>query len=123
MRLVDDPAQAEPVRGAPAVVAVMAAIAAGGCGDGSPDGPPVRPTGSSQASTATCEKWTRADRLERAAILGDLERAFGRRYGDGQVGEIVPRAKALAVMDNACSRDFADNFRLWKLYERAVAFG
>ena len=79
--------------------------------------------GLSQAPDANCEQWRAGNPAQRANAVGDLEAAFARRLPGGRArGATLPRGEAVAIIDRACQETVAGPWRLWKIYEHALAF-
>jgi hypothetical protein len=72
----------------------------------------------SQAPDADCDGWRAGTPAQRRRAVADIEAAFGR---NGK-GAVLPADQASATFDRACAEEFAGPFKLWKLYEHALAF-
>ena len=106
-----------------AAVAAVAATALSGCMGGA-DGEQVegsriaRPT-----QLVQCKDWVKANPRERNGTL-DLLREFagGPTGSPAGRGRTLEDDEAFTLFDNWCSRPYAEDFRLYKLYTRAAAF-
>jgi hypothetical protein len=113
-----------PVLAAATAAAAMAAATAAGCGGGSPsvdvEGVGVNP----EIRLADCTDWEKASTAQRLTTLRQLEN-FSEGQADTPVGRgpVLDEDKGYDVLDNYCKADFARAFKLYKLYERAAAFG
>jgi hypothetical protein len=117
-------------RGGIAAVAAAVALAGAaplvaGAGDGGDDDrflPGSQRAGAggalTQAPEATCAGWRAGSPGQRRHALRDIEAVFSR----GGRGAVLPRDRALAAFDRACEPSFAGPWRLWKVYEHALAF-
>jgi hypothetical protein len=110
--------------GIAAVLAVAAAIFAAGCGGGSPavevSGVGVNP----ELRLADCTDWENSSTEERLVTLQQLQ-----NFSGGQADTPAGRGPKLGedqgydLLETYCERDSARAFKLYKLYERAAAFG
>jgi hypothetical protein len=73
------------------------------------------------AQLARCSDWTQGTRAQRIATIHDIREQINLKDGTVRTAELSDRA-AYRVLQNTCSRDFADSFRLYKLYARAASF-
>ena len=132
------------VRRTVAAALAAAALVAGGCGDG--DGDADKPeqaaepaaaagevidisgtdavgesVGGSVAPLVECRDWNEATEEEKLATIEDVRSQVSRQ----DVGIDAPRLsdeEAMTIFDNTCRPSWAQGFRLYKLYARAVAF-
>lgn len=109
-----------------ALVSVLAAgaLALGGCGS-SGDASAGEPTeageitgvgrvvGGSTAQFADCKAWRRGTEEERYATIVDIR---------GGTSSDLPDEAAYAIFEKVCEASFSDSLRLYKLYDRALAF-
>ncbi len=77
--------------------------------------------GGSVAALAQCSDWVGGNRDQKVATVHDI------RDMVNQTGEVEPTTDindddAVALLDRACSNDYASGFRLYKLYTRGAAF-
>lgn len=72
----------------------------------------------SQVPEAECSQWRRASAEQRRYVVQQLGALFDRREG----GARLPSDYAHDVLGRACSQRYASAFKLWKVYERALAF-
>ena len=124
----------------------VAALVAGGCGAGGDDGDAERPeltaeqaaqagevvdisgtdavgesVGGSVAPLVECRDWNEATEEEKLATIEDV-RSQVSRQDVGIDAPVLSDEEALTVFDNTCEPSWAQGFRLYKLYARAVAF-
>ena len=79
--------------------------------------------GLSQAPEATCDQWRAGSAEQRAQAVRDIDAAFAKRLPGGRArGATLPVEEAVAVLDRACAESVAGPWRLWKIYEHALAF-
>lgn len=111
-----------------ALAAALAAVAVAGCG-GAGEGEPAdrflpgstragAGGGLNQVPAASCEQWNAGSPRQRDRALDDIEAAFSR----GGKGAVLPRERALRAFEQACGLSFAGPWKLWKIYEKALAF-
>ena len=75
----------------------------------------------SVAPLVECRDWNEATEEEKLATIEDVRSQISRQ----DVGIRSPRLsdeEALTIFDNTCEPPWAQGFRLYKLYARAVAF-
>ena len=70
-----------------------------------------------------CRDWVKANPRERNGTL-DLLREFagGPTGSPSGTGATLEDDEAFALFDRWCAQDYAEGFRLYKLYTRAAAF-
>jgi hypothetical protein len=110
------------------VVAVLAALAAGfaGCGEedsataGDADAVGEVKVGS-VAPLAQCRDWNKGTEAEKLATIEDVRSQVN--LEDAPVDSPpLSDEEAFEMFENACAAEFADGFRLYKLYANAAAF-
>jgi hypothetical protein len=121
------------VRGIPGVVGAAILIALlGGCGSGSSEAPRLGagPNVGAAINLADCRDWEQATTEERLGTLAQLKSfAGGPVLGgttskpEGNTGAVLDDEKAYEVLNSFCEAPYAQGFKLYKLYERAAAFG
>lgn len=127
MRLVQRPAAAA------GLTALTLALAAAGCGgDGQPSqarddylpGNPRAGAGGAltQVPEANCTHWSAGSPRQRERVIEQITAFFERRSEAAGGGHTLPEDKAWDSIDQACSQPYAREWKLWKIYERALAF-
>ena len=113
---------------APAIVAAAAALA--GCGGGGTSSVPVEGVNVGESiNLADCHDWEEASTEERLGTIRELRGFAGGPVVSGSpdqpsgTGAVLDDEKAYDLLDNYCSNELARGFKLYKLYERAAAFG
>jgi hypothetical protein len=100
------------------------AIALGSCGGDAPDGD-VDPVGEvrvgSVAQLAQCRDWSAGSREERLATIEDIREQVNLQDSAVKTPELSDDV-AYEVLDNTCAHEYAEGFRLYKLYARATGF-
>ena len=72
---------------------------------------------------ADCSDWREADVAERLGTVRQLRDFAGGPSGSpAGHGVVLADERAYEVLQGYCAADFADSFRLYKLYTRAAAF-
>ena len=125
-----------------AAVLAVAALALSACGDDGTDEPatgnePERQSGGvidisgtdavgenlagSVAPLVECRDWNEATDEEKLATIEDVRSQVDRADSGIQVPSLTDE-EAMEIFDNTCEPRFAQGFRLYKLYARAVAF-
>jgi hypothetical protein len=118
------------VAAVPIVLVVAAAIFAG-CGGGSGTQPQidVGPNVGQSIALADCNDWNQADTEQRLGTIQELKNfAGGPVVGNNAsspsgTGAVLDDKQAYDLFQNYCKEPFARGFKLYKLYERAAAFG
>jgi hypothetical protein len=116
------------LRGLAACAVVVLGIAAGGCGDESEAANRDATVGVGQArvgsvaSLAQCTDWNEGTDAERLVTIGDIRAQVNQAGADGPTPDLSDAA-ATALFDRFCANDYAQGFRLYKLYLRAASFG
>ncbi len=75
----------------------------------------------SVAPLAQCRDWNGANREQKLATIDDVRNAINLK-GTGIKAPPLSDEEALGVFDNACRADYAQGFRLYKIYARAAGF-
>jgi hypothetical protein len=79
--------------------------------------------GLSQAAQADCNGWRAGTSKQRGRAVEDIEAVFARKLPGGRAkGATLSREEAYAVFERACAERAAGPWRLWKVYEHALAF-
>ena len=111
-------------------LAFVAALAAAGCGGdddpaASKPGAAVQPVGKSSAGSvaqfADCADWRAGSRAERAVTVEHLRRQLTPQRSESAESSLADD-RALALLDRACTPEFAQSLRLYKLYVRMQGF-
>jgi hypothetical protein len=110
-------------RGALALVATIALALASCGGDSEPDD--AEPLGDelvgSVAQLAQCSDWVEGNRSERLATIEDVREQINVKDGTGETPELSDDV-AYGLFQRTCANDYAQSFRLYKIYARATAF-
>ncbi len=101
------------------LLAGTALAALTGCGDSSTPAPtegvgPIK--AGSTAALAQCSDWVAGSVDARIATIADIR---GRSPDEERA---LTDEEAYQILDSACSNEFAQGFRLYKIYDRAEAF-
>jgi hypothetical protein len=110
-------------RGLGAALLLIAALA--GCGGGAPDRSSQQgPAGFGQPlNLASCVDWNKAELNQRVQVVRELRKFAGGPAGSPPVhGRVLDDDRAYRILDGFCSKDYAKQFRLYRLYTRAAAF-
>ena len=75
----------------------------------------------SVAALVECRDWNGATEEQKLATIEDVRSQVGRQDAGIRVPSLTDQ-EAQEYFDNACEPEFAQGFRLYKLYARAVAF-
>jgi hypothetical protein len=107
-----------------ALVLIGAALA--GCGDdatgSSPPAEPVGdPVGGSVAALAQCRDWNAGTEAEKQATIADIRSSLTLQ-SQQESGTALSDEHAYQLFEHSCAEDFAQGFKLYKLYARAAAF-
>lgn len=118
------------VLGTAKAVALIALFALASCGgepgQGRDDYLPGSPRGGtggalSQVPDASCSQWRRGNPTQRQRVIEQIHAFFERRTRGGG-GHTLPEDKARDSIEQACGQSYAREWKLWKIYERALAF-
>jgi hypothetical protein len=113
-----------------AAAAALVGAALAGCGSSST--PPelgAGPNVGASINLADCDDWNQASTEERLGTIKQLKDfAGGAVVGSGTnppagTGAVLEEKKAYDLLNGACEAEFAQGFKLYKLYQRAAAFG
>lgn len=77
----------------------------------------------SGAAQADCEQWRAASFRQRQAAIEQLGTIASRGNRAGRPGAKLEPDEAYEILDRQCKQDFAARFRLYKLYNAALAIG
>lgn len=113
----------------------LAAAAIGGCGGGGGDQKDTatvnhvttvaassgNPDLGVDVRLASCTDWARGDVAARNGTIAEIRGFAGGPVDNGHGAVLSPEA-AYRLFDGWCSRSYASNFKLYKLYTRAAAF-
>jgi hypothetical protein len=103
-----------------------------GCGSGSGQAPRLGagPSVGASINLADCHDWEQATTEERLGTLDQLKNFAGGPVLGGtaakpeaNTGAVLDDEKAYDVLNSFCDRPYAQGFKLYKLYQRAAAFG
>jgi hypothetical protein len=75
----------------------------------------------SVAPLAQCRDWNGANHEQKLATIDDVRNAINLK-GTGIEAPPLTDEEALGVFNSACRADYAQGFRLYKLYARAAGF-
>jgi hypothetical protein len=111
---------------ASAVALALIAAAVAGCGgraEGeSSDAQPVgEQVGGSVAALAQCRDWNAGTEAEKQATIADIRSSLTPQSQE-ESGTSLSDEHAYRVFEHWCSKDFAQGFKLYKVYARAAAF-
>jgi hypothetical protein len=119
------------IRGAAGALVALAVLAAGCGGDDSaaPERPAkvvdINPVGIERAGSvaqyADCGDWKGGTRAERMATIADIRGQTTPQLSKTAASPL-PDADAYAIFQKACSPEWADSLRLYKLYYRVQGF-
>jgi hypothetical protein len=108
------------------LAAMVAALIATGCSESgseeeAPSGAGARIE--TPLRLADCTDWRAADLAERLGTVRQLRDFAGGPTGSpAGRGAVLEDERAYAVLQGYCSAEFAESFKLYKLYTRAAAF-
>ncbi len=94
---------------------------AGGVIDISGTDPVGEMSAGSVAALVTCSDWRGASEKQRLATIADIRSQLGPQDDGFKVPELTDE-EAEQVFDGSCRPDWAEGFRLYKLYAQAVGF-
>jgi hypothetical protein len=99
----------------PALVALAAALVAGGCGGQASEAAPFGVA----LQVADCQDWRDSSPQERQSAIDQLERTVA---GPRKEATALDDDVAYETLDSRCKPEFARGFLLYQLYIRAAAF-
>jgi hypothetical protein len=114
-----------------AAAAALVSAALAGCGSESSTPPELGagPNVGASINLADCSDWNQATTEERIGTIKQLKTFAGGGVVGGSgtnppagTGAILDDEKAYELLNRACDADFAQGFKLYKLYQRAAAF-
>jgi hypothetical protein len=112
---------------AAALALVLIGAALAGCGGGDATGssssakPVGDPVGGSVAALAQCRDWNAGTEAEKQATIADIRSSLTLQSQE-KSGTALSDERAYEVFERYCAEDFAQGFRLYKLYAQAAAF-
>ena len=74
-------------------------------------------------SLASCRDWRAGRPSQRMGTVREIRRFAGGPSSNDVRGATLSDRHAYRLFQNYCANRFAQNFRLYKLYTRAAAFG
>lgn len=106
-------------------LALSAALALGPAACGGDSESEAEPVGQelvgSVAQLVQCKDWQGASDDEKLATIEDVRQQVSLKDGTGETPELSDEV-AMELFDNTCANDYAQTFRLYKIYARATAF-
>ena len=75
----------------------------------------------STAALAQCSDWVEGSEEERRATIADIQAQLNQAGADGPTPDL-PADEAYDLFERACANEFAQGFRLYKIYARGAAF-
>ena len=114
---------------APAAAALALVLIAGalaGCGgDATGQDPAAQgvgdPVGGSVAALAQCRDWNAGTEAEKQATIADIRSSLTPQSQE-ESGTSLSDERAYELFEHSCAEDWAQGFKLYKLYARAAAF-
>jgi hypothetical protein len=105
---------------------VLIAAALAGCGDDAAgQDPSVQgvgdPVGGSVAALAQCRDWNAGTEAEKQATVADIRSSLTPQSHE-ESGTSLSDERAYELFEHSCAEDWAQGFKLYKLYARAAAF-
>jgi hypothetical protein len=120
--------KADPKASSPAAALALVLIAAvvAGCGNAAAENEPTAQpvgdlVGGSAAPLAQCRDWNAGTEAEKQATIADI-RSFVTPQSQEESGTSLSDQRAYQLFERSCSVEFAEGFKLYKLYVRAAAF-
>ena len=97
-----------------------------GCGgDATAQDPPAKavgePVGGSVAALAQCRDWNAGTEAEKQATIADIRSSLTPQSQE-ESGTSLSDERAYELFEHSCTEEFAQGFKLYKLYARAAAF-
>ena len=116
--------KADPRASATALALVLIAGALAGCGDDAtgqdPSGVGAQ-VGGSVAALAQCRDWNAGTEAEKQATIADIRSSLTPQSQE-ESGTALSDERAYELFEHSCTEEFAQGFKLYKLYARAAAF-
>lgn len=112
--------------------AALLLVPLSGCGSGSsqPPRPGAGPNVGAAINVADCRDWNQATIEERLGTLSQLKNFAGGPVLGGSAanpeantGAVLDDKQAYDLLNALCEPPYAQGFQLYKLYQRAAAFG
>jgi hypothetical protein len=108
-----------------ALALIAAALAGCGGDDATGQDPPARgvgdEVGGSVAALAQCRDWNAGTEAEKQATIADIRSSLTPQ-SQPESGTALSDERAYELFENSCAVDWAEGFKLYKLYARAAAF-
>jgi hypothetical protein len=108
------------------IALALIAAAVPGCGSESAgessDAQPVgEQVGGSVAALAQCRDWNAGTEAEKQATIADIRSSLTPQ-SEEESGTSLSDERAYQAFEDWCAQDFAQGFKLYKVYARAAAF-
>jgi hypothetical protein len=104
---------------------VIAGALVGCGGDATDQGPPVQgvgeQVGGSVAPLAQCRDWNAGTEAEKQATIADIRSSLTPQSQE-EPSTALSDERAYELFEHSCAEEFAQGFKLYKLYARAAAF-
>ena len=72
--------------------------------------------------SAKCADWRSASAKEKDRLVSGMRAFFGARVDGVQRGQVLSPSRTRAVFSSYCSRTFAEEFQLYRIYGNAAGF-
>jgi len=79
------------------------------------------PVGGSVAALAQCRDWNAGTEAEKQATIADIRSSLTPQSHE-ESGTALSDERAYELFEHSCTEDWAQGFKLYKLYARAAAF-
>jgi hypothetical protein len=118
--------KANPRASATGLALVLIGGALVGCGgDATGSSPSAKavgdPVAGSVAALAQCRDWNAGTEAEKQATIADIRSSLTPQSQE-ESGTSLSDERAYKLFEHACAEEFAQGFKLYKLYARAAAF-
>jgi hypothetical protein len=117
--------KANPRASATALALVLIGGALVGCGGDTGSSPSAKavgdPVGGSVAALAQCRDWNAGTEAEKQATIADIRSSLTPQSQE-ESGTSLSDERAYKLFEHSCAEEFAQGFKLYKLYARAAAF-
>ena len=118
--------KADPRASATALALALIAGALAGCGDDATGQEPSAkavgdPVGGSVAALAQCRDWNAGTEAEKQATIADIRSSLTPQSQE-ESGTALSDDRAYELFESSCAEEWAQGFKLYKLYARAAAF-